>query len=81
MRVYSCLLTILLLKKKPATYLEVESFDLDADFSTEPTDDLMADTLKAGLADGTLVLSESEYDNESSSDVECECPFCLIASM
>lgn len=60
--------------------MEIESFDLDADFSAEPTDDLLAETLNTGLADGTLVLSDSDFEDESGSEVERKYSFLSIMS-
>ncbi len=42
------------------------AFD-DNDF--EPSDDFFADTLKAGMADGTIYLSDEEFDLSEVSNI------------
>lgn len=52
----------------------------DKIYDSEPADDFMAGALTAGMADGTLALSDSDYDKIEEDD-DCESPSNSILSL
>ncbi len=73
-------LTISSLKRPsaPAFRRTVDFFD-DESF-LEPADGLLAETLKSGIVDGTIDLSDSEYGEELDSEIECKLSFFVLSS-